>query len=194
MEPTKIIVSDSGTGKGVQGVDIWATHADITGTAGVTDENGECSVDPYASEGAEGFKEPFTVYVACQGYAAKVVAEWQPDAQNPLSVELTELSDGGSCIIQEVGYIPGLAVNPASGERTEDEGRLAPILGDDGRTYLYIDNVEVDGGKTQPADFNLGESVSLADNFGNTVDVKFLGIIGDVSILEWTRVDTAAEV
>lgn len=65
------------------------------------------------------------------------------------------------------GYIPGL------------KGRLNPILDSSNRTYLYADNIAIDGGKGQPVGFNVNVPFELEDADGTVVyaAVKYLSLI-----------------
>jgi hypothetical protein len=75
--------------------------------------------------------------------------------------------------IGSTGYIPGLA------------GRLNPILDSENRSYLYADNIAIDGGKGQPVDILIGRQTILEDASGNRFTLRFLNIAHDSSVIEY---------
>ena len=63
---------------------------------------------------------------------------------------------------------------------------MNPKLDSLGRTYLYTDNIAVNGGKqSQPVPFDLGENLLLEDANGQKVYVRIIDISGQVSLLEY---------
>jgi len=116
----------------------------------------------------------YSVFLAHVNYPAYVVEEYFSDKD--LSITLKKIDGLGSLIIADsTGYIPGL------------EGRLNPILDTSNRTYLYADNIAIDGGKNQPATFIIGEPVTLEDRNGVSVSVVFVKIQGDSSLLQYKK-------
>ena len=76
---------------------------------------------------------------------------WDP--AEGLKVTLASSENTGSVVCMSTGYIPG-----------EMEGRLNPDTSN--RTYLYADNIAIDGGKNQPATFKVNEPFELEDSNG----------------------------
>ena len=74
------------------------------------------------------------------------------------------------------GHIPGL------------EGRLNPILDTHRRTYLYADNIAINGGDQQPATFEVDVPFELEDSNGVVMQVRVLYIQGSTSLLQYTQV------
>ena len=115
---------------------------------------------------------PITVFCAAPGHTAHVEQAWHPP--EPLSIQLEELSGGGSAIFTEgTGHLPVLA------------GRLNPILDDLDRTYLYATNIAIEEGKLQPVHFRLGQPLLLTDVNGFEWTIRFVEMIGKSSLLEY---------
>lgn len=73
------------------------------------------------------------------------------------------------------GYIPGL------------QGRLNPILDTNNRTYLYADNIAINGGQNQPVTFSVNTPCELEDCDGVVMEVTVLHIQGRTSLLQFVR-------
>lgn len=73
------------------------------------------------------------------------------DPAESVAVTLPRSDDIESVIVHGTGYIPGLT------------GRLNPILDTSNRTYLYADNIAINGGGQQPAKFAVNEPIELED-------------------------------
>ena len=119
---------------------------------------------------------PRTVFVAAEGYEAHVEYGWTP-ASHELTVELTALPTGGAIVCPNgTGYVPGLA------------GRLNPILDDLDRTYIYADNIAIDGSQQGSAFyFTPGKIMHMQDADGNEFQVCVVEIIGRSSLIEYRR-------
>jgi uncharacterized repeat protein (TIGR02543 family) len=77
------------------------------------------------------------------------------------------IASSGTC------YIPGLS------------GRLNPIKDTLNRTYLYADNIAINGGLQQPAFFNLVDPLTLEDADGNVKQIWIPFIDGDTSLINY---------
>ena len=53
------------------------------------------------------------------------------------------------------------------------------------RTYLYADNIAINGGKPQPVAFDLGEELHLADAEGSEMQVRIIEILGRSALIEY---------
>ena len=135
---------------------------------GTTDNVGEAWL------GLHSVHLPLTVFAAATGYRAHVEEGWIP-AERTLTIELAELSGGGSVVFPErTGYLPGLA------------GRLNPILDASNRTYLYASNIAIGGGQQQPVSFLPGkEDLHLMDANGSEMLVRVVAITGRSSVIEY---------
>lgn len=99
--------------------------------------------------------------------------DWDGSA---LSVQMSASPDGGSLVIPDgTGYIPGL------------DGRLNPILDDQGRTYLYAQNIAIEGGKAQPVSFTVGRPLGVKDSHGHAFRLEIIDIVGSSSLIEYSR-------
>ena len=119
------------------------------------------------------------VYVASEGLSARMITDWIP-AERILHVQLHPLAEGGSVVTSKRRFqIPGI------------EGDLNPILDSLGRTYLYTDNIAVNGGKQcQPVPFDLGENLLLEDATGQKVYVRIVDISSQATLLEYVYTKT----
>lgn len=93
------------------------------------------------------------------------------DLESDLKVELSEIDNVGSIIIQSTGYIPGLT------------GRLNPIYDSSHRMYLYADNIAIDGGINQPVHFSLNNTLVLEDCNGVIMNLIFRFVNGRTTAL-----------
>jgi hypothetical protein len=115
----------------------------------------------------------FQLLVAHPDYPGAVVRSWDPKDDITVTVFTTE--NTGSVICSSTGHIPGL------------EGRLNPILDTHDRTYLYADNIAIDGGKQQPTTFAINAPFELEDSNGVVMQVRVLHIQGRTSLLQYVR-------
>jgi len=117
----------------------------------------------------------YTLLFAHPTYPAKIIDDFTTSAELP--VRLTFYRGIGSLIIHSTGYIPGL------------RGRLNPILDTSNRTYLYADNIAVNGGEQQPATFKINEPFELEDAIGARFEVTVKLIAGRTSLLQYRKLD-----
>ena len=158
-------------GKPVAGVDILALFPNKTWKSASTANDGEATLDLHSPHFA------MTLYAASKGFAAHVRRDWIP-AEGVLYIELLSLPNGGSVIFPNAtGYIPGLT------------GRLNPILDTHQRTYLYADNVAINGGAQQPVNFTIGQDLRLTDAEGQKIQARIIDILGRSALLEYQRMD-----
>jgi hypothetical protein len=97
------------------------------------------------------------------------------DPTDSIEVILPRTDNLGSLVIESTGYIPGLA------------GRLSPILDTSERTYLYADNIAINGGALQPVAFRVNEPFELEDANGVVTFVTVRLIAGRTSLLQYLR-------
>ena len=115
----------------------------------------------------------YQLLIAHPDFPGAVVHAWDP--AEDIKVTLASNENTGSVICMSTGYIPGL------------EGRLNPILDSSNRTYLYADNIAIDGGRNQPATFKVGEPFELEDSNGIIMEVRVLHIQGRTSLLQYVH-------
>jgi hypothetical protein len=82
---------------------------------------------------------------------------------------------GGSLIIQSTGFIPGL------------QGRLNPIRDTLGRTYIYADNISINGSTAQPFSFELGKPMHAVDAAGHKFVITIIDILGRTTLLQYAK-------
>jgi hypothetical protein len=138
-----------------------------------TDEAGVCSFNNLPIK-------PYSIYIAHPSYPAHAIDEYTPDQDLNITIEKND--DVGSLICPSTGHIPGL------------DGRLNPILDTSNRTYLYANNIAINGGENQPATFVIGKPITLEDRNGVTMMVVFLRIKGDSSLLQYKKIETSNSV
>ncbi len=115
----------------------------------------------------------YQLLVAHPDYPGAIVQAW--DSAEDLKVTLASTDNTGSVMCMSTGYIPGL------------QGRLNPILDTGNRTYLYADNIAIDGGKNQPATFSIDIPFDLEDCDGVIMQVRVLHIQGRTSLLQFVH-------
>jgi len=155
------------TGAPVQGCQVIAFYADDRYVDGLTNPHGVARLE------LETLDLPLAVYCVALGYENGCKQRWLP-CDGDLVVELVGLAGGGSlAFLNGTGYLPGL------------KGRLNPILDDLDRLYMYADNIAIDGGKRQPAYFDLERDIRVRDAAGQELVVQVIDIRNRTSILQW---------
>lgn len=149
------------------------SEAKITAVA----ENGttiDCSTDTVGSA-----KIPFNVrrvydlLVAHPNYPATIIERIDP--ADDLEIIIAASENIGSVVFHSTGYIPGLS------------GRLNPILDTSNRTYVYADNIALNGGLNQPASFSLNVPIEMEDANGAVFIVTFKFIRGRTSLAQYLK-------
>lgn len=133
---------------------------------GKTNEGGVCTLDVKT-------RRMFRLLVAHPEFPAAIVDKIDPAEHAVITLQRTE--NLGSVIVHSTGYIPGL------------KGRLNPIRDTLARTYLYADNIAIDGGKSQPVSFAINEPLELEDADGSVVYATVKHIAAQASLIQFTR-------
>ncbi|WP_204137864.1 toll/interleukin-1 receptor domain-containing protein [Halomicronema sp. CCY15110] len=115
----------------------------------------------------------YRLLVAHPKYPGALISSWDPN--DDLKVTLFESENTGSVICHSTCHIPNL------------QGRLNPILDTSRRTYLYADNVAINGGVQQPGRFIVNEPFELEDCNGMVMQVKVMFIQGRTSLLQYVH-------
>lgn len=166
-EPAKfnLSLSEDG-GEPVRNASVTLQAANGTTINGKTDEFGRCMLDVQT-------QRLFRLLIAHPSYPATVLDNINPF--DSVDVKVPRTDNVGSLIIHSTGYIPGLT------------GRLSPIKDGLDRTYIYADNIAVNGGKNQPVTFVVGQPIELEDADGTVVYAVVKHIAARVSLLQFTR-------
>ncbi|MYE07648.1 MAG: hypothetical protein F4X95_02720 [Oligoflexia bacterium] len=165
-----VTIKTYSSGKTIKRVNLLLLFPNKTWKEAVTDKNGEAKIYLHST------KKPMTIFAAAENYSAYLKKDWAL-LEGVLTIELQKLLNGGSVIFpNSTGYIPGL------------EGRLNPILDNLNRTYLYADNIAINGGKQQPVYFTFGEKLHLQDSNGKEKIVYIIDIRGKSALLEYSNV------
>lgn len=160
------------TFKNEQGIPI--THSSIllladnnTYLQQVTDVNGQVKFQINT-------RRNYKLYFANSSYPAYIVENIDPT--NDLACTIHSSENIGSLICESgTGHIPKL------------KGRLNPILDTSHRTYLYADNIAINGGGQQPATFKTNEPMDLEDCDGIIMQVTIKDIQGRSSLIEYVK-------
>jgi len=156
----------SSTGATVASASVVAIANNDTTKIGQTDANGKVTLMIPT-------RRQYQLLVAHPDFPAALISSWDPAEDIQVSLAATE--NTGSVICHGTGYIPGL------------EGRLNPILDTGKRTYLYADNIAIDGGKNQPAEFKVDQPFELEDSNGIVMEVRVRHIQGRTSLIQFVR-------
>lgn len=118
-------------------------------------------------------RRTYKLYFANTKFPAYIIDKIDPDIDLEIIVHSSE--NIGSIICNGTGYIPDF------------KGRLNPILDTLDRTYLYADNIAINGGQSQPASFSVNTPLDLEDCDGMIVQVTIKDIQGSVSLIEFVK-------
>jgi hypothetical protein len=118
-------------------------------------------------------RRQYQLLIAHSDYPAAIISGWE--SKYDLRVTLSTSGHIGSIVCHGTGHVPGL------------QGRLNPIRDVNDRTYIYADNIAVDGGRQQPVLFQLGTPMEMEDCNGVVMHVRVLEIRGSTSLLEFAR-------
>jgi len=118
-------------------------------------------------------RRQYQLLVAHPKYPGAIIHKWDPGEDIVVTLDASE--NTGSVICHSTGYIPGL------------EGRLNPILDTGNRTYLYADNIAINGGENQPATFKVDQPFELEDSNGTVMQVRVLHIQGRTSLIQYVH-------
>ncbi|WP_299604447.1 TIR domain-containing protein [uncultured Aquimarina sp.] len=115
----------------------------------------------------------YTVLVAHSDYPAVVFHNVNPKDDIEVTIEKSE--NTGSLIINKSGQIPGLT------------GKVEPAISTDEKLSIYADNIAIEGGKNQPYNMDLDESVTLEDKEGNIISLIFRFFQGRIALIDYYK-------
>lgn len=118
-------------------------------------------------------RRPSTLLASHTSFPAALYEKVDPDGT--MEITLPRMDNIGSITMRRTGHIPSL------------KGRLNPILDSLKRTYLYANNIAINGGEGQPATFIVNVPFELEDADGTVVYATVKHICGDVSLIQYTR-------
>lgn len=137
-------------------------------------DNGTCLSSTTDKDGQGYFtistRRMYKVLVAHPGFQSVIFDNYDPNSD--LRIELTDIENIGSLIIQSTGYIPGL------------EGRLNPILDTGNRMYIYANNISINDGANQPVIFKIDEPFTLEDKNGVVMKIIVRYISNENTLLD----------
>lgn len=158
-----IIVKDT-NGNPIKNVTITAIAENATYKQANSDENGVATIDIQ-------IRQLYTLLISNEKFPGTIIEKWDPN--DSIEVTLQETEKIGSVICHSTCYIPSLS------------GRLNIILDTSLRTYLYADNIAINGGMQQPATFVKGKPFRLEDANGIIMDITVKYIKGRTSLVEY---------
>lgn len=120
-----------------------------------------------------GVRRPTTLLVAHPNFPAAVYEKVDPIVA--MKISLPRIENIGSTAINRTGNIPGL------------NGRLNPILDSQNRTYIYANNIAINGGVGQPAVFSINVPLEFEDANGSIVFATVKHINGDMALIQYTK-------
>lgn len=165
IEPLVLrIIIKSSTGELIPSASIVAIADNNTIKQGTTDANGCLTLEILT-------RRNYSILVAHPEFPGVIIPKWDPAEDIEITLLPTETI--GSVIINGTGYIKGL------------QGRLNPILDNINRTYLYADNIAINGGKGQPVTFEINIPVTLEDCNGVIIEASFLHVQGNTSLIQY---------
>ncbi|MEH6367918.1 MULTISPECIES: TIR domain-containing protein [Pseudomonas] len=156
----------STSGAVVSGATVVAIADNDTTKTGHTDSSGVAAFTITT-------RRSYQLLVAHAEFPGAVIPSWDPAEDIEISLAPTE--NTGSVLCHSTCYIPGL------------EGRLDPILDTSKRSYLYADNIAINGRESQPATFKVNHPFELEDSNGVVMQVRVLHIQGSTSLLQFVR-------
>lgn len=162
--PTISVYSESGAP--IEGASVVAVADNSTTVNGNTDTEGNANLTIQT-------RRKYRLLIAHKEHPGAIIEEWDPEED--IRITIAETENTGSVLMHSTGYIPGL------------KGRLNPILDTSNRTYLYADNIAIEGGKNQPATFKVGEPFELEDSNGVVMQVRVIAIQGQTSLLQFVQ-------
>ncbi len=167
IEPlTAHITVLSSEGYPIEGATIVAIAENDTIKSGSSDKTGIAELQIKT-------RRNYQLLVSHPKFPGAIIQSW--DSSDDVKVILSSTENTGSIICMSTGYIPGLS------------GRLNPILDTSNRTYLYADNIAIEGGKNQPVTFKVNEPFELEDADGIVMQVRVLHIQGRTTLLEFVH-------
>jgi len=115
----------------------------------------------------------YKLYFADEYYPSFIIDRIDPKDDIEFSVHSSE--NVGSIICLGTAYMPGI------------KGRLNPILDTVNRTYLYANNIAINGGQTQPTIFIVNQPIDLEDCDGIIMQITIKDIQGNNSLIEFVK-------
>lgn len=162
---TRIFVEDENANP-VSGADIVLFNPNGTAKRGETGEDGIVNFENMSQNGFH------TIFCAHAAFPGIVIDNF--DNKENLEIKARKEFGIASVIFNSTGYLLGI------------KGRLNPIL-DENRRYLYADNIAVNGQARATAHhFKYMENIHLEDCDGNATNIRFLRMIQNFSILDYT--------
>ena len=153
----------------VQNANISFFYPNGTYLEAKTDAEGDVYID--LNDNKLTGKDKITLFCAKDGYGSffeRKTALWQEE-----KINLKRISSGGSIICHGTCHIPNFT------------GRLNPILDASQRTYLYANNIAIEGGEAQPFYFKVDERFTIQDKDGKKVHLNIKAMIAGSSVLEY---------
>lgn len=153
-------------GAAIVGVQVVALADNNTNIQGRTGQDGKVALVVQT-------RRLYRILLAHPNFPASVIEKVDP--AESVEAVLQQTDNVGSQIISSTGHLPVI------------QGRLNPILDTHNRTYLYANNIAINGGVQQPAPFKVNEPIQLEDANGVVTNITVKLIAGDTSLIQYLR-------
>ena len=165
------------TGPPIEDAMVLLAYSNGTHLTGQTNAAGECEFDLYRLD------DKMTLLAAANGHRAcqrsGILAMHLVSASGAVELEPAQGRLNSILFTKSTGHIPGIT------------GRLNPI--NDGRCYVYADNIAINGKPAHPAHFDMGDWLDLVDVHGMKTTLRFLEITAQFSLIEFTTPEPYGE-
>ena len=166
-EKTTIVKTASQDGSPIAQADVCVIRSNGTRLHCKSDDDGR------ASFAIQDRTEICTIMIAHREFPSTTVEEHE--MSDHLEVKISRKGRiGSTAFLGSTGHIPGIV------------GRLSPILDSAKRTYLYADNVAINGSVfPQPRNFQCGENINLEDCNGGIAGICIQRIYGNCVLIDY---------
>ena len=154
----------------LEGAMVLLAYSNGTYLTGMSNVEGKCEFELYRTD------DRMNVLAAAEGHRAyhhtDLPGSYLLESSGVVELETSKEALNSILFAKPTGYIPGI------------EGRLNPI--NHNGTYVYADNIAVDGELATPAHFNIGDCLNLIDVHGMETTIRFLEVTGQFSLIEYS--------
>jgi hypothetical protein len=158
---------ENSSGKPINNIVITAIAQNDTYKEAITNDDGIAIIDIST-------RRLYTLLISNKDYPCAIMRDWDP--VDDMKIVLQESEKIGSIVCHSTCHIPGL------------NGRLNIILDTSMRTYLYADNISINGGMQQPATFQIGIPFTLEDSDGVVMEITVMHIQGRTSLVQYIHI------
>ncbi|MDP5339501.1 MAG: hypothetical protein NWQ28_13110 [Nodularia sp. (in: cyanobacteria)] len=118
--------------------------------------------------------QSYNLLVAHQNFPGIVVRNFSPQKDSQQ-------------ILKPKGKIGSIIFPDGTGYIRDLKGRLNPIIDNLYRTYIYADNIAINGGEQQPVYFQIGKPLNLEDSEALTTQITIRFAQGNTFLIEFVK-------